>query len=154
MSFPVCFFNDKRITVQQIAKSMHISSDWLTLFLLKMGKLSPRCAPRTLMPDHKQKRVNISRTLLTRFQANPKNFYRRLITQDKIWVQNFEFELKIQRKPRKHSGSPFLKKFKKAAPIRKLMASVIFKILFGKHNHDRQSGKGKTLLMDNTMHHN
>ena len=44
------------------------------------------------------KGVHISRTLLTRFQVNRKNFHRKLLTQDETWVYHFERESKIENK--------------------------------------------------------
>ena len=38
-----------------------------------------------LAPENKLKRLNIPTIHLSCFQTNPKNFYRRLITQDKTW---------------------------------------------------------------------
>ena len=46
------------------------------------------------------KRADISIKLLTRFKAM--NFYCRLVTQDKTWIQHFEPESKIQSKQRKY----------------------------------------------------
>ena len=43
-----------------------------------------------LIPENKLKRGDISWTLLTRFLVNPKNFHRKIITQDENWVTYFE----------------------------------------------------------------
>ena len=75
--------------------------------------------------EHKLKKVEISQTILTRFQAKPENNHHRLITQDKTWVHHFEPKLKIQSKQRKHSDSPQPKKFKQVASVVKMVASVL-----------------------------
>ena len=41
---------------------------------------------------HKLKRAEISKTLLTRFQANSNNFHRRLVAQAETWVYHFEIK--------------------------------------------------------------
>ena len=76
--------------------------------------------------DAKLKRVNISRTLQNRFEANSKIFHCRLVTQNETWVYYFEYESKIQRKQWSHSVSPPPKKFKQAESDGKAMASIFF----------------------------
>ena len=69
--------DDKHLTVQQMANSIGISSGSVQTLLteiLGMSKLSARWI-----------RVDISRILLNCYQANPKNFHRRLVTQDETW---------------------------------------------------------------------
>ena len=61
---------------------------------------------------------DISRTLLTHIQTNPKNFYRRLVIQDETWVHHFKPDSK--QKQWKHSGSILSKKFKLAASVSKM----------------------------------
>ena len=63
--------------------------------ILGMNKLFARWFSRMLTSEHKLEKVDISRTLLTRFQVNPKNFHRRLVTQDESWIHHFEPESKI-----------------------------------------------------------
>ena len=58
------------------------------------------------MPEQNLKRVDISRTLLIHFHANPKNLNHRLVTQDETWVYHFELESKQL----EHNGSSSLKK--------------------------------------------
>ena len=60
-----------------------------------MSKLSARWVPRMLTPEQKLKRVDISRTLLTRFQSDPEDFHRRLVTQDETWVHHFEPRVRV-----------------------------------------------------------
>ena len=92
------------LTVQQIVKSIGITSGSVHTVLteiLEMGKLSSRWFLRMLTSEHKTKRVDISWTLLTHSQANPKNFQDRLVTHNKTWVHHFEPQSKIQSKQQK-----------------------------------------------------
>ncbi|XP_030003909.1 histone-lysine N-methyltransferase SETMAR-like [Sphaeramia orbicularis] len=121
--------SDRRMTVQQIAKATDISVGSVHHVLtdiLGMNKLSARWVPRMLTPEQMLKRVDISRTLLTRFHADPENFQRRIVTQDETWVHHFEPESKLQSKEWKHHGSPPPKKFKRVASVGKVMASVFW----------------------------
>ena len=62
--------NARCIIVQPIAKSTGINSCSIHTVLteiLEMNKLCVWWVPRQLMPEHKMKRIDISRTLLTRF---------------------------------------------------------------------------------------
>ena len=88
-----------------------------------MSELTERWVPRRLISEHQLKRVDISRILLTCFQANPKNFHHELTIQDETWVYH---SILNQSKLKKHSGSPFPKKFKLTASIGKVVASAIW----------------------------
>ena len=64
------FLDDRYLIVQQIAKYISIHSGSVHTVLtriLAMSKLSARWVPRMLMPKHKLKRADISKTLLTHF---------------------------------------------------------------------------------------
>ena len=77
---------DRCHPVQQIAKSMDINSDsvhTVLIEILKKCKWSIRWVPSFLRPQHKLKTIDISRSLLTHFQANPKNVHRTQVNQDK-----------------------------------------------------------------------
>ena len=100
MLLPV-FSDGSHLNVRQIGKSIGFSSCSVNTILteiLGMTSLSGRWVPRMLTTDHKVKRVDISKTLLIRFLANPKNFHRPLVTQNQTWVQHFELKSKIQSK--------------------------------------------------------
>ena len=75
--------DDRWLTVEQIAKTMDISSRSVHRVLsdiLGMIKLSAKWVPRMLTPEQKLKRADISRPLLTRFQSDPEDFHHRLVT--------------------------------------------------------------------------
>ena len=66
--------DDRRLTKEQIAKTVDISSGSVHSVLsniLGMSKLFARWIPRMLTPEQKLKRADISRALLTRFQSDP-----------------------------------------------------------------------------------
>lgn len=93
--------DDSHLTVQQIAKSIGISSGSVHTVLteiLEISKFSARLVPRMLTSEQKLKRVVISRTILTCFQADPEYSHFRLVTQDETWLHHFEPESKIQSK--------------------------------------------------------
>ena len=68
-----------------------------------------------LSQEHKLKRVDISRTLLTQFQANPKNFPCKFVIRDENLVHLYEPESNIQ-----------IKQFKQVASVDKVIVSVYF----------------------------
>ena len=79
-------WDDKRLTLYLIAKSIGISSASIyTVFteILGISKVSAKCVLRILTSEHKSKTVDILWELLTCFQSNPKNFYRR-------WSSNWQ----------------------------------------------------------------
>ena len=75
-----------------------------------------RWIPRILTLEHKLTRIDIFRT---RYQSNPMNFYRRLITQDEAWAYHFEIESNIQSEQWTYPDSPPPKK--KTASVSKVM---------------------------------
>ena len=97
--------DDRRITIRYIAETMGISYGSVQSVLtdvLGMRKLLARWVPRMLTPDQKLTRLQISRQLLDRFQADPADFTKRLVTQDETWVHHFDPESKVQSKQWKH----------------------------------------------------
>ena len=84
--------------------------------ILGMSKVSTRWVPRMLTDDQKLSRLDISRYLLSR----------PIVTQDEIWVHQFEPESKMQSMQWKHPGSPPRKKFKRVFSAGKVMASVFW----------------------------
>ncbi|CAH1241963.1 SETMAR [Branchiostoma lanceolatum] len=80
-----------------------------------------------MLTRHQQlNRLEVSRTLLARFQSNPANFLKRFVTQDETWVHHFDPESKEQSKEWAKKGSQPPKKFKRVASVGKVMASVFW----------------------------
>ena len=75
--------NDRRVTVKLVAETVGISVGSLHAALteiLGMKKLSARWVRRMLTPDQILKWLEISRTLLARFQSDPANFLKKTVT--------------------------------------------------------------------------
>ena len=51
-----------------------------------------RLVSRMLATDQKLYRLEISRSLLARFQCDPVNYHKRIVTQDETLVQHFDPE--------------------------------------------------------------
>ena len=93
--------NDRHLSLPQTVKSIGITSGFIHTVLtenLGMNQLFARWVIRMQMPEHKLKRVDISRTILIYFQVNSKNFHYRLVIQNETWVLHFEHESNIQSK--------------------------------------------------------
>ncbi|XP_066302907.1 histone-lysine N-methyltransferase SETMAR-like [Branchiostoma lanceolatum] len=121
--------NDRRVTIRHIEHSLGISFGSVQNVLsniLGMNKLSARRVPRMLTSHQKLNRLEVSRTLLARFQSNPANFIKRFETQDETWVHHFDPESKEQSKEWTKKGSQPPKKFKRVASVGKVMASVFW----------------------------
>ncbi|CAH1242186.1 SETMAR [Branchiostoma lanceolatum] len=110
--------NDRRVTIRHIEHSLGISYG--------MSKLSARWVPRMLTRHQKLNRLEVSRSLLARFQSNPANFLKRFVTQDETWVHHFDPESKEQSKEWTKKGSQPPKKFKRVASVGKVMASLFW----------------------------
>ena len=64
--------------------------------ILMMTKLSARLLPWMLIPDQKLNRLEISRALLARYQSDPTNFLKVIVTQDQTWVHHLTLNQKIR----------------------------------------------------------
>ena len=87
-----------------------------------LGKM----VPRMLTDDQKRARLDMSRYLLFRNEDDPGDFIDRVVTQDEIWVHNFDPQSKMQSMQWKHPGSPPPKKFTRVSSAGKEMASVFW----------------------------
>ena len=65
-------------------------------------------------------------SLISRYESDPEDFTRRLITQDETWVHYFDPESKSESKVWKRSGSPRPKEPKRMPSARKVMASIFW----------------------------
>ncbi|GFV54290.1 histone-lysine N-methyltransferase SETMAR [Trichonephila clavipes] len=93
--------DDRRIKVREIAEVMNMSKERVCHILnhhLGMRMLSARCVPRLLTLDQKRVRMNISNALSAQFRRDKSEFWHRLITVDKTWIQYYTPEIKIQSK--------------------------------------------------------
>lgn len=90
---------DRRITIAQLARSLHISTGSVQRIIkhkLGMSKLSAKWVLKILTADQKRERVTICTDLLKRCNKNPDKFLRQFITQDETWVHHFDPETRQQ----------------------------------------------------------
>jgi histone-lysine N-methyltransferase SETMAR len=91
--------DDKRLTKQEIADTMGISTERVLHILkneLGLRKLLTRWVPHSLTLDQKRIRVRLSKQHLARFQKNKTDFVRRFVTMDETWVYHYDPELRQQ----------------------------------------------------------
>lgn len=120
---------DRRITVEAIVQKVHISHGSVCNILhndLHMSKVAARWVPRLLSPMQKDHRKETSIEMLQLFQADPDDFFDRLITMDECWVYHYDPETKEQSKQWKHASSPPPKKARSQPSSGKVMLSVFW----------------------------
>lgn len=102
----IAILEDRSITVRQLAQVAKISVGSVDKILhdhLHMQKLFAQWVPSILTPFQKQERVQCSKALLAMYQENKEDFFDRLlvITQDDIWVHDFDPETNFDSPPPK-----------------------------------------------------
>ncbi len=120
---------DRRITIQFIADTLHMSAGSIEKILneyLNLRKLSARWVPRMLLPDQKRIRVLTSEANLMMFNADEDNFMSRFVTVDETWVHHFDPESKQQSKEWREKGSAPPLKFRVVPSAGKLMATIFW----------------------------
>jgi histone-lysine N-methyltransferase SETMAR len=121
--------NDRRLTVSEIAASISISVGSVDTILnekLGMSKVCARWVPRNLTRVQKQIRVDISRELLGRYDAEPANFLARIVTGDETWLHYWDPETQQEFKQWKHKESPAPKRPRTQTSTGKIMASIFW----------------------------
>ena len=71
---------------------------------LGMRKLFSKWVPRLLTPDQNQQRVEDSERSLELFKWDKKDFLRRYVTMDGIWIHHYTLETKISLAERTAAG--------------------------------------------------
>ena len=66
--------------------------------ILGMSKALARWVPRMLIDGLKRTQLDISRYLLSRYEDDPGNYIKGVVTQDEKWVHHFDPESKMQSK--------------------------------------------------------
>lgn len=121
--------SDRRVTIRYLVQETGISYGSIQSILkqsLNMRKVSARWVPRMLTDSQKQNRLDISKTLLDKFQEDSENFLSRFVTMDETWVHHFDPETKQQSSQWKRPSSPTPKKFRAVASAGKVMASIFW----------------------------
>lgn len=93
---------------------------------LKMRKLCGQCVIRDLNEEQKQLRKSLSQQNMDLCFAYPNNFCARLITQDEIWVHQYDMEAKEQMRQWKYVDFPPLTIFKVQKCAKKVTTSVFW----------------------------
>ncbi|XP_046976362.1 histone-lysine N-methyltransferase SETMAR-like [Vanessa cardui] len=118
---------DRRVTIRHVAEITGLSYGSIQRILaneLHMNKVSARWVPRMLTDEQKNKRVDISRANLEKFQCDKDIFLLRFVTMDETWIHHFDPETEQQSMTWKRASSPTPKKFKVSSSAGKVMASV------------------------------
>ena len=114
---------DRRRPLRSIAREVGISFGAVQSILTGILGMSKVPVPRMVNDDQKRTRLNFSRS---RYEDDPGNFIKRIVTKDETWVHHFDPESKIQSIQWKHPGSPPPKKFKRVHSAGKVMASIFW----------------------------
>ena len=118
---------DRRLTVDEIADTVNISHGTAHNILsevLGFKKLCAQWMPHLLTMEQKHIRMRLSQHL-ERFKKDKKDFVRRFITMDEIWVYHHDPESKQEAKEWCEAGSaPKRVRVQKSA--KKVMASVFW----------------------------
>src|SRR6185436_4921816 len=117
---------DRRLTVRQIADLVGISKTSADRILredLFMNKVCARWIPKSLSEEQKHARMEVSQTLLDRYNEDRDDFINRIVTVDETWVHHYDPETKQASMQWKHAGSPPPKKFRVQKSGGKIMAT-------------------------------
>ncbi|KFD49184.1 hypothetical protein M513_09906 [Trichuris suis] len=120
---------DRRISIRKIARMAGISLLSALGVLhetLGLRKLSARWVLKALREEQLVRRVNLSRELLTKIEANETGFFDRVVTGDETWIYQYDPESKIQSKQWLPTGSAGPVKFKAEQSARKVMATIFW----------------------------
>ncbi|CAF4844368.1 unnamed protein product [Rotaria sp. Silwood1] len=114
---------DRRITIQEIAEILSISSGTVHGILhdhLHMTKVCSTCVPHLLTPLQRHERVEACEELLARYETEGNDFLSRIITGDESWFYYHQPESKQSPKQWKRADSPpptTLKQEKSEQPV-------------------------------------
>ena len=120
---------DRRATIDAIAEEVGISHGSVHSILtdtLGLSKLSARWVPRLLRPEHRMQRTECAINLLNQLDADPDDFYQRLVTGDETWIFQYDPESKLQSKEWLPRGSRGPKKFRADRSAAKVLATVFW----------------------------
>lgn len=120
---------DRRLSVRQIAGIVGINYESTRQILLQdllMKKVCARWVPKTLNVVQKRARVEICSELKERFDDDPADFVRRIITCDETWVHYYDPESRRGSMTWRHADSPPPQKARVQSRAGKIMATVFW----------------------------
>jgi histone-lysine N-methyltransferase SETMAR len=120
---------NRRVTIDKVAgelKISHGSAHHIIHDMLQYHKVSARWVPKQLIPELKERRVDVCEILLRRYEAEGDGFLHRIVTCDECWVHYFQPETKRASKEWRHSSSPKPKKFRTTRSAGKLMLTLFW----------------------------
>ena len=88
---------NRKLKLREIADTLKISEDSVFTILhesLGICKLLSKCVPRLLTPGQKQQLLEDSEHCLDLFKQGKKNFQRRYLIIDEIWIHHYTSETK------------------------------------------------------------
>ncbi|CAF0942762.1 unnamed protein product [Rotaria sp. Silwood1] len=115
---------DRRITIQQIADALGISTGTVHDSIhehLHMTKVCSRWVPHLLTPDQRHERVRACQELLARYSIERNDFIFRIITGDESWMYYYQPESKQSSKQWKRADSPPPTKLKQEKSTNKVL---------------------------------
>jgi histone-lysine N-methyltransferase SETMAR len=120
---------DRRLKIRTIAAALDISKSRVHEIvhdLLGYRKVCARWVPKQLTDVHKETRMALSLTHLSRYHVEGNKFLERIITGDETWVHYDTPETKRDSMTWKHFNSPPPRKFKFIPSAKKMMATVFW----------------------------
>ena len=121
--------DNRRINVREVSEELGISIGSVENIIhneLKFSKVSARWVPRLLTPEQLEKRVEVSKQLLERYENEGEDFLDSIVTCDETWVHHFTPESKRSSMQWRRSGSPPPLKAKTFSSAGKVMATVFW----------------------------
>lgn len=120
---------DRRVTVRQISQNLQISVGSVEEIIknkLEYRKVSARWIPRLLTEEHKLNRLQITSSLLQRYEREADEFLDSIVITDETWVHYFTPESKRASMQWRHTTSPKPKKAKTVSSADKVMATFFW----------------------------
>jgi len=120
---------DRRITIQQIADTLDISTGTVHGILhdqLQMRKVCARWVPHLLSPDQRYERVQASQELLARYSTEGNDFLFRIITGDESYIYYYDPESKQSSRQWTRSDSLPPTKLKREKSVGKVLYSFFW----------------------------
>src|SRR5215469_9882069 len=120
---------DRRVKIRTVAETLHISKSSVHRIVhhtLGYRKVCARWVPKQLSEVHKDTRMGLSLTHLSRYHVEGEEFLERIVTGDETWMHYATPETKRDSMTWKHFGSPPVRKFKSVPSAKKLMATVFW----------------------------